>query len=205
MKKILEQIRSWLPSLYRLLMRWATPFSKIMGSAHIAPHQRGIKARDVMRLEDVVLMGDVILTFSEGELSNLFIEGDWKHCAMYVGAGEVVEAIGRGVVVTDIDDFCASKDRICVLRASFCTVDETMKAVKYALSCKGKPYDFQFEPNEQALYCAELVWWAYAQATKGLSPFERRQILGVDTVLPSDFYNAKNKFIIIEELPLKRV
>jgi len=205
MDKILEKIRSWMPFIYRILMRWAKPFSEFIGTAHIAPHQRAIKARDVMRLEDVVLMGDVLLTFSEGELTNYFIEGDWKHCAMYVGAGEVVEAVGRGVVVSDLDDFCSSKDRICILRADFCTVEETMSAVRHALACKGRAYDFFFDPGEETFYCAELIWWAFAQATNGASPFLRRKILGVETVYPSDFYDAKNKFILIEELPLKRV
>lgn len=173
-----------------------------MGKIHIAPHARKILSHDVIAIEDALLPGDGILTFSDGELTNYFIEGEYKHCAMYLGTGQVIEAIGKGVTLTDLDDFCASKDKICVVRPKFCTFDERLKAVKYALTQVGTAYDYEFNPNLDSFYCAELYTQALQMATSFTSPFFPREVLGVMTVLPVDFKLATKKFEVVIERPI---
>jgi uncharacterized protein YycO len=185
----------------RLLIRTLKPMSIFIGKLHYAPKHRAVKARDVFDMADVLRAGDVLITFSLGELTNYFIEGDFKHAALYIGNSRVVEAIGKGVSVTDFEEFCAGKDRIAVLRPLFCDESTSRIAALNAISQIGKPYDYYFEMGEQSFYCAELITWAYFNATNGLSPFVKREVMGVETVLPNDFYMAKSKFEIVMERP----
>jgi len=189
-----------------LLHRWILialkPVTKLMGKIHFAPHARKILAHDVIAIEDAMLPGDGIITFSEGELTNYFIDGEYKHCAMYLGQGQVIEAVGKGVVITDLEDFCASKDKICVVRPKFCTFDERLRAVKYALTQVGTAYDYEFNPNVDSFYCAELYTQALQMATSFTSPFFPREVMGMMTVLPVDFKLATKKFEIVIERPI---
>lgn len=178
------------------------PISKLVGKIHFAPKQRCIKASDVFILKNILLPGDVILTFSLGELTNKFIEGEYKHCAMYAGQERIIEAVGSGVRGESLEDFCSSKDLIGVFRAKFGDEDTARRAVQFAEGQIGRPYDYTFEPNEDAFYCAELIAKAYDVATDGRTPFKYREVMGVITVLPIDFKLATKKFDQITERPL---
>jgi hypothetical protein len=192
-----------LADLRRYLIRALKPISISIGKLHYAPKHRAIKARDVFDLDATLRAGDILITFSLGELTNYFIEGDYKHAAMYIGNGRVVEAIGKGVSVSEFEDFCSGKDKIAVLRPLFCTAETAKLAAINAVAQMGKPYDYYFEIGESAFYCAELITWAYSNATSGSSPFIKRAVMGADTVLPNDFYLAKSKFELVIERPIK--
>jgi uncharacterized protein YycO len=186
----------------RYLIRFLKPISILLGKLYFAPKQRCIKASDVIFLNNLLLPGDVLLTFSLGELTNSFIEGEFKHCAMYAGLGRIIEAVGSGVRGESLEEFCASKDLIGVFRARFCDEATAKKAVQFAEKQIGQPYDYSFEPNEKAFYCAELVATAYMFAMDDKAPFKYRKVLGIDTVLPIDFKLATKKFDQITERPL---
>ena len=188
-------------TIRRYLIRILKPLCVYLGRLSYPPHARLIRASHISEMASVIKAGDVIVTYSRGELTSYFIEGDFKHAAMYVGAGQVVEAVGRGVLPTVFEDFCASKDRIAILRPKFCDVGTCKLAAMNATSQIGKPYDYYFELGEEAFYCAELITWAYTNATVGASPFIKREVMGATTVLPSDFYDAKSKFQLIIEKP----
>lgn len=191
-----------LSQLHMLLTKSLAPVSKLVGRIHLAPKSRAIKAHHIVNAIDVILRpGDVIIAYAKGELTNVFIEGEYKHAAMYCGDGIIVEAVGDGVRAEAFDEFCSSKDRIAIIRASFCSAEVCLKAVESALNQIGKSYDYAFEPNEKAFYCAELVAYAYQCATDFKSPFVVREIMGVETVLPDDFKLAVKKFDLIAEIP----
>lgn len=194
MPKNLMRLRS-------LLIRLIKPISIWVGKIYYAPKQRVIKSSDILAMASNLRSGDVLLTFSFGEFTNYFIEGDFKHAAIYIGREKVVEATGRGVVVSKFEDFCSGKDRVAVLRPIFCDESSCGLAAMNAISQIGKPYDYYFEPGDESFYCAELITWAYFHATIGASSFIKREIMGVETVLPTDFYNAKSKFQVVIERP----
>lgn len=193
----------WSQNFRRYLIRTIKPISVFIGRLHYAPKHRAIKASDVFDMADALRAGDVLITFSLGELTNYFIEGDFKHAALYIGNSRVVEAIGKGVSVTDFEEFCSGKDRIAVLRPLFCTEETCKLAAINAVAQIGKPYDYYFEMGEKSFYCAELITWAYFNATIGKSPFTKRTVMGAETVLPYDFYLAKSKFELVIERPKK--
>jgi uncharacterized protein YycO len=186
----------------RYLIRVLKPLCVYLGRLHYPPHSRLIRSTMIKEMLDVVMAGDVVITYSRGEMTNRFIKGEFKHAAIYAGAGKVIQAVGKGVTADEFEDFCASKDRIAIVRPKFCD-DSTCKiAALNAISQLGKPYDYYFEIGDGAFYCAELIEWAYRQATSGASPFTKKDAMGVETVLPSDFYLAKSKFALVIERPL---
>ena len=119
----------------------------------------------------------------------------------YAGSNKIIEATSKGVTITELDDFCSNKDKVAICRPLFCDEKQIIKAVRYARDRRGSSYDYYFEPNEHAFYCAELIAKSYDDATDGQSPFTRRDIWGVETVLPIDFKLAKKKFETVLEAP----
>lgn len=191
-----------LTEIRRYLVRILKPLCVYFGKLHYPPHERLIRSRMITSMSEVIRAGDVIVTYSRGEFTNRFIDGKFKHAAIYVGAGCVIQAVGAGVSSERFEDFCASKDKIAVLRPKFCDESTCKIAAMNATSQIGKPYDYYFELGDGAFYCAELIQWAYRHATYGGSTFVKKDVLGVETVLPSDFYMAKSKFALVIECPL---
>lgn len=187
--------------LRRVVIRIVTPFSKIVGKIYMAPHAREISFEDYADIIDVIMPGDVLLSYSKGEMTNYLIPGQYKHCAMFVGRTRIVEAVGGGVHTELLSKFLSSKDRIAILRPRFCDQFQATDAAAAALNAIGKPYDFSFEPNEKAFYCAELILYCYNRVLGNRCDFVRRDIFGVQTVLPQDYKDAKDKFGVVAEYP----
>lgn len=99
-----------------------------------------------------------------GELSNPLIPGAMKHgalCVMHYGHPAVVEAIGKGVVVSDILDFFFKKDEIELYSPRFATDEDLDGIARYAKSLIGRPYDYSFASGNRAFYCFELLQYTY--------------------------------------------
>lgn len=201
MQYVRTQIYGLVHSIRRVLIRILLPATKLAGKIHFSPKERAIKSHNVNYLYNELELGDVVLSYTSGELTNLLIEGEYKHCGIYAGSSKIIEATSKGVTITELDDFCASKDKVGVFRSRFCSEKQKIAAVRYARDRRGSSYDYYFEPNEHAFYCAELIAKAYDYATAGNSPFTRRDIWGVETVLPIDFKLATSKFETVVEVP----
>lgn len=163
----------------------------------MAPKERAINYRHIYALMKAAKLGDVLLTRSKGELTNWLIPGEYKHAALFAGENTVIEAVGAGVREVYLEDFCASKDKILLLRPM---INSPEMAVIRAKRLVGKPYDYGFEPNEKAFYCAELITYVYNN-----SNFTNRTTLGVLTTLPDDFRLATSKFVQVTEQPCPSV
>ncbi len=117
----------------------------------------------------VLQPGDIILCRGcAGWLEDKFgnIVGYWHHAAMYIGNGKMVEAWKDGVRVVPVD-MVRNADEVAVYRVK--TSDSIKaKAVNFALSKVGLPYDYQWltyvggkEVYGKSYYCSELIWAAY--------------------------------------------
>lgn len=98
--------------------------------------------RDAMPL---LKPGDVVLHRDEGFLSNIFIGGSMIHAGVYVGDGQLVEAISDGVVRRSAAHILHS-DRAVILRPNVAE-DAKTQAVEWANRIVGFGYDFLFEFN----------------------------------------------------------
>ena len=70
-----------------------------------------------------------------------------------------LEAIHSGVGLTPIDSFMARRD--VVLAARLRDTLGVARSVERALRFIGRPYDFNFMPDDSAFYCSELVQKCY--------------------------------------------
>ena len=84
------------------------------------------------------------------------------HVAIFHRVGEhafALEAIHRGVCLTPIDSFMARREQVVAARLKD-TVG-VAQSVERAIKLLGKPYDFNFMPDDSAFYCSELVQKSY--------------------------------------------
>lgn len=70
-----------------------------------------------------------------------------------------LEAIHSGVGLTPIDSFMARRE--AVLAARLRDTLGVARSVERALGFIGRPYDFNFMPDDSAFYCSELVQKCY--------------------------------------------
>lgn len=172
--------------LYKVNWRFKKPYrcSKLVGDNNIPMF---------------VQKGDIILSYSSGFLTNLFIPGPYTHVGMFLSDLSIVESTPtKGVKVSSLDDFLKNKDKIIVLRSRKNLTDDQLQAVcEVALSKVDLPYDFEFDfsvSENKAFYCSELIWFSYSSVVD--FDFTTRKILGEYTISPSDFYYARKKWAV---------
>ena len=182
----------------RVALDIVRPVSQCIGQIYAPFSHKLITGKDFRHVMKVLKPGDAIVTRTRGEMANLFIPGFYSHLGMYVGKDVIIEAVGRGVVETDIVEFIMKKDNFCILRPLFATKEQSAVAVEEAKKLVGLPYDYAFHPANNAFYCSELIYYSYKKAVEAM-PFTLRKTLGVETVTPSDIKNATKHFEAIFE------
>lgn len=190
-------------SIQRILLNITEFASMRIGKIHMPGSRKLITSKDYRSIKPFLRPGMVILSYTRGEFSNWFIPGDWAHAAFIVDSTTVIEATTHGVVKTDLTDFMFKKDFIILLEPLFATELQMNEAVKIALSMEGLPYNYRMEysasgTNIKGFYCSELLTYAFKKACSFM-PFTLRKILGIMTVAPGDFYEAKDKFKLVWE------
>ena len=187
--------------LRRIILNILHPLIVWYGELEWPFSKRKIKGSDFRKAYSKVVAGDIIVTRKLGEPTNLFIPGFYTHSMMYVGNSTVVEATSLCVHETDILDALMSKDHFAILRPKFCSQVEMKLIANKAkeLKLKNIEYDYGFEPNNDAFYCSELIYFCYKSVLKNKFPFDMRETLGVKTVTPQDYYEAIKKFYRVLE------
>ncbi len=132
--------------------------------------KRTIQPEWVSKIKPRLRAGHVFLTYQRGAPTNLVNRGRWKHAAMYLGKGQVIEATHTGVAEIGLLEFCLDKDMIVVLRPKFCEKGIMHEAVKKAREFIGLKYDFAFSLRNKAKYCAEIPIDAYMQVCSFFHP-----------------------------------
>lgn len=187
MKKLLIKIRSQLLNLLerplKLITRIQIPESKMPDSAFA-------------EISNIVKSGDVILAHREWSATNILIADFWKHAAI-IHDGRVIESVMDGIRSVSLAKWLYCHDYITILRPKFCDAQIAFIASYNAYQKIGLPYDYKFDDSIDAFYCSELVYYSYDIAMGHDCPFTLRETLGVATVTPQDFINAKDKFEIV--------
>lgn len=152
-----------------------------------------------------LLPGDVCLHRDRGFLSNLAIGGVMVHAGLYVGHGQVVEAISEGVVKRHVAHILHS-DRAMIVRPRFERPETYEKAVAEALEWAerivGFPYDplFRFDCRKQRdllarhgperavrrqvrFCCTKVPYFCYLDYVEQLDLRRRRATTPLHTVL----------------------
>jgi len=120
----------------------------------------------------VLKPGDIILCRGcAGWLEDNFgsIVGYWRHAAMYIGNGQMIEAWKDGVRIVPVD-MVRKASEVGVYRVK--TTDTVrINAINWAKTKVGLPYDYKWltyvggkEVEGSSYYCSELIWAAYLKA-----------------------------------------
>jgi uncharacterized protein YycO len=120
--------------------------------------------------------GDIIFHTSNSDQSKpiqLATKSKYSHCGIIYKKGNdifVYEAVGP-VKLTPIKEWIArGKNNSYVIKRlknaeNMITPDVLKKMKQVGDKFKGKPYDKTFEWSDNRIYCSELVWKIYQQAT----------------------------------------
>lgn len=201
---VLGKMRLWI--LNRL-----APITRYMGRLHAPFSHTRVTGLHYHQLMNRLRPGMVLVSRRRGEVSNLFIPGGFTHAAIYVGkqmirvgdevieAPVIMEAIGIGVIATPLASFMLTKDRIAVLEPAFAGEDVMERAADIAMGYEGTPYDYLFARDHRAFYCSELVFVSYREAAGTAMTFVEREVLGIPTIAPADFYEATNHWRLVWE------
>lgn len=76
------------------------------------------------------------------------------HVAIMISADSVIEAVGKGVVTTPLDSLRAQKGHYLVARVRRA---DQRKSLENARRYLGRNYDWLYLPDNEAVYCSELV------------------------------------------------
>ena len=128
---------------------------------------KAITGKDYYLLRDSICPGTLLFTTKYGEFSNIINKSNPKHGAIYVGDihGDgiryVVEAIGKGVVLTDLVSFLLTKDELVIVEPTFTDKEGMREAAKEAIKLIGSEYDLDFDLKNKKYYCIEAQVVAY--------------------------------------------
>ena len=135
--------------------------SRWVGQLSTQPsHQPALPEAIKSELLGLLQPGDVLVTRKDHSLTNYFLPGYWPHAALYIGNGNVIEALADGVRLRSVDSPFAV-DAIAAIRPSLdaAQVDE---ALLRAHTHIGKPYDFDFDfTRADRMVCTEVVYRSY--------------------------------------------
>lgn len=141
---------------------------------------------------------------------------NFSHCGIVHISNDsayVLEAIGKGVVLSPIDSFLSRSDEVRPLSEDFRRVSWNMKSIavgrlkrEYRIHIgkafeRGKeliglPYDYPFEMNNGAYYCSELIYECFKGGTLfSLSPMTFKGRDGEFDKGWRDYFSAMGKAI----------
>jgi uncharacterized protein YycO len=158
------------PKRNRTILRIAMAFVLVAVIASVVMVRRATLGTVVVQ-EDMLQQGDMFFV----DLYKGWNEGGyWDHMAFYVGSGVVEATFNLGVCHTPLQEFL-ERDRpagIAVRRLKDMPGREEIiqKAVDYALSEVGKPFDYTatatipLKLSKDRIDCAAVVWRAYLAA-----------------------------------------
>lgn len=200
----------YIQALYFWTLKITRPFIVFLGKLYQKSTNKEHIFKNYYEIENILKVGDVLLTKSDGHFSNLINTGYWKHALVFVGGDKpsIVEAIGEGVVKRTLIEMLASKDRLVILRPEeklISTEKQMNDYVAYVLQQIGKKYDTSFDSftasSEDAFYCSELVFSGIKHGNNA-ADFELRNYFGIMTVKPDDLYkmSTKGKFKLVLEI-----
>ena len=182
----------------RMILKILYPFNKLMGKVGIHRKFSDVQYKELL---SKIKPGDIILSRKRFELSNLFIQGLYKHAVFFTGENIIIESTGNGVSKSSLPRFLFDKDSIALLRPLY----EHPIEIEYSIALAEKfaeikiEYDYFFEDTDKAFYCSELVWTILRLNSPKFQKFTKRKTMGVNTVIPMDFYYAQKYFDLITE------
>lgn len=139
--------------------------ANLVSRIRISFNQSTLDDLDRKMVLETIQRGDLILGGCQHRFSSLVINAPFTHTMLCLGDKRIVHSTSHGVNVSDFRELIQDYDAIMVLRLKKMHEDKMDKAIEYALSQVGKPYDFDFKyNNDDSFYCSQLVCYAFLHA-----------------------------------------
>lgn len=185
---------------YDLVSTLAFYIAKACGPVHAPWTKKRLDYSVVEEMLQVLQPGDILLTRTHGELTTIAIPGFYKHTAIYMGAGRIIEAISPKAKIGYLANLVLRTDNIAARRMNNIT-DEEVKL----LSAKAKSYvdketlyDYHMRfLDESSVSCSELGFNCINFARPNYLELWYR--MGYPSFTPQDFYYADSKFSTVFE------
>lgn len=151
--------------------------------------------------------GDIVFQHIPSYLCSVIADvtdSQYSHCGIVVlknGQPYILEAIGP-VRYTPIKTWInrGTNGQFTQLRPKGISKKQVMKAIREAEKLLGRPYDIQYELDEQKIYCSELVYKAFLRGCN--IKIGKKETLGSLNWKP---YEKFIRYIAHGELPLNRI
>ncbi len=151
--------------------------------------------------------GDILLQHFASKLGSVIADvtdSQYSHCGMVVmqgGEPHVIEAIGPVRIIPAEDWFKQGHlHRFTQVRPRNLTREQISKVRREAEKMLGRPYDIQYEWDEQKIYCSELVYKAFDRAL-GIEVGSRQKLGDLNWISHPLFIT----YLAGGKLPLRRV
>jgi len=144
----------------------------------------------------------ILLTRRDKIFSNLFIKGYWKHVARSTDYGVIVEAISKGVTKRSVFERLRASSDYVVIRTKFTDKTDEVAVSDEIEDYIGEKYDWEYQGDNDDLYCSELIWQGYMDAI-GEFPIGPRRVGCQDIILPNAFDNSKYFELIVSSETLR--
>jgi len=149
----------------------------------ILPRKNKLSNKDIRTARKLLKKGDIILGGDSRTLFSKLVRNPITHSMLYLGGKRIIHSIGAdGVRYNSLTFLFIKYDTLVVLR-----VPEKQRnrkriikeVIQYADSQFKKPYDFELDPENEALFCAELINKAFKEVgyETGLSIREGNKII----------------------------
>lgn len=148
--------------------------------------------------------GDIVATNDEAAtVFSLLVaavngKADFNHALIYQGDGKTIEArtVTHGVAEGVLKDVLMHKHHAVAIRPQYQPGQaEAMVAAGRAMV--GRPYDYKFRLNNDALYCSEFVYEAMKQSAPQIH-FTRHAVVTREVVLPGDFLHTHQADVVAD-------
>ena len=177
----------------KFLLYLAVPIIKFIALFH-KPDDL-VNSSDFEGLKKLLQDGDVLVSRTDWELSNVFMPGYWKHAGVYID-GHVYEAVTAGVRKTLVEEFFFKKDHVGLCRYGLPLYKEKLEVGQTYLETKiGSVYDWSFEMGtKNKFYCSELAYYFLAIVFDDFeSKFTIPKTFGQKSIKPTDMWDQLNK------------
>lgn len=182
-------------AIRRLVLSVLQPFTEAVGKVHAPFAHKLVKYGDVMDVRALVKPGDILVSVTLGEASNVPIPGFWSHAAMATGKTSVLEMTGKGLIESRLESFLMTKDYFALLSPKFANDVQRAAAVKWLYQREGRvAYDYGMEIGGDEMYCSEACYRAYAE-TMACPLKPQHDIFGVPVVPPQQLFDAEEHFL----------
>ena len=189
--------------VYQFILKVLKPFVVWWGKLHLPFTHKKINGKHYYLLRDKINIGTVLLTTTYGEFSNLINPEKIKHAGIYVGDIDntgiryVVEAVGRGVVKTDLVTFLTTKDLVIGCEPTFLDIKDTNLIPYEAQRVLGIPYDYLFEHGSKAMYCFETIAHIFKMVRPEIQLKEKEVVKGKKIYSYETYLKDSDKFNIV--------